>query len=464
MKHQLNVSDNGTFVAHYAPNTEILTIHKFPPKQSLSQNTVSPIESLTLRISPVSSLCIHPTLPVLLGIVMKKSTTSIPRGPASSNSIKLDINNLTTKSTNVADDTDNIKSNSSKSKISLTLYSYYNKLISTPLIIEVEAPDNGTISPHTMKYSKCGKYLALHTRIYSTSLSETSFQIYIFDIEDNYSFVTHLKLDSGLEDIEWNLKSDIILGAGTDGQLYIYKFCDMKLSLIKSLNLSSSSLTSIAYSEPVNSNDLSSKLGLLIGTRDGNSLFIDPITMSCTHSLLNNIDYPISKVSIGPNGISLINYVSYNNAPSQIIQILNNNDNVNNEKIIGRITDLYPSYNQNNYSTGCGGIITKYGIVVYIKRDGKICFKNIQEFIQKSTKKQNISSSETTLKAQSSSENPRKRSVDLFDRFSEKETIKKPKTTQIYNSTNNANNSNYYDRDVELRRERYRRMGRNSKP
>lgn len=462
MKHQLSVSDNGIFVAHYAPNTEILTIHKFSPKQSQLQNTVSPIESLSLRISPVSSICIHPNLPILLGIVMKKSTTLIPRGPASSNSIKLNTSNITIKSTNLENNTDNIKINSSKSKISLTLYSYYKKLISTPLIIEVEASDTGTISPHTMKYSKCGKYLALHTRTYSTSsLSESNFQIYIFDVENNYSFITYNKLDCGLEDVEWNLKSDIILGAGTNGQLYIYKFSDLRLNLIKSLNLSSSSLTSIAYSEPINSNDLNSKLGLLIGTRDGNSLFIDPITMLCTHSLLNDIDYPISKISLGPNGISIINYVSYNNAPSQIIQILNNDNN--NEKVIGQVTDLCPSYNQNNYSTGCGGIITKYGIVIYIKRDGKICFKNIQEFIQKSTEKQTILSNKTTSKTQSNVKNLRKRSVDLFDGFSEKDTIKKPKTTQLYNSSNNTNHNSYYDRDVELRRERYRRMGRNNK-
>lgn len=501
---------------------------------------MTPYESLSLRTSSVSALCIHPKLPIMLGISSKKTTiSSIPRGPGSFNLINNNTKTNTTKTntttnTNTNTNTDtNTNSNTSntdsnqiiKSKILLTLFTYYTKhVIPNPLIIEVESPDNNAdinLSPYCMKYSRCGKYLALHTRSYFTSINnieKTNYQIFIFNVEQNYSFLTYFKLSNGIEDFDWNLKSDILLGAGTDGHLYIFNFnyINNELNLIKSLNLSSSSLSSIVYNEPNDDTDNITKLGILIGTRDGNALFINPKTMSCTNSLLNKIDYPILKISLGFKGIGIVSYISYTNESARIIRIPgeiiyqkeeeeeeDNDDNENEDDYInefdenenskeeiGKIEDIMPSFDQNSYSTGCGALITKYGIVAYVKKDGKLIFKNIMDYINSSKNNSKLSSKIIPSKPvnsnislnnkinnnknknnnKNSSNNngndSRKRSVDLFDRSNDKDDNKRYRLNNTNNNNNstttNNNNNNYYDRnDIEIRRDRYKMIARN---
>lgn len=460
MRHQLVLSLDGTSVAHYAPNTELLSVHRFTSKQALySSSSVSPVESLSLRISPVSTLCIHPKLPVILGITLKKSNiNAIPRGPSSSSS--------SSSSNTTENGSSNNDSQASKSRIPLTLYTYYTRpIVSTPLIIEVESPDDGALSPWCMKYSPCGKYLALHTRSYFTNSSykPTTYQLYIFDVEKNYAFMAYTKLETGLDDIEWNAKSTVLLTAGTNGQLYVFNFKNINesngftLEYLQKLNLSSSSLSTISYYEDTENVDDSA---ILVGTRDGNTLFIDPTTMITTLSIFTEIDSPVLKVSMGPDKSAIITYISYTNEPAHIIRITAHNDEY---KELAKITDIYPPYNpQNSYSTtGCGVLLSRIGVVTYVKKDGKLCFKTLQDLISPKT---STSSSSNEIKksttSSSSSSNQKKRSLDLFDRVVEKDesSQKQQKDNKGLANPNYNNNKqrDYYDN--ERRDNRYKRM------
>ena len=359
----------------------------------------------------------HPEFPVLLGVPLEKSGSSIPRGPSSVSSSAQNLLKPSSPSKTSNTPTTTVKT---KTKIQLTLYSYYSgPIVSTPLIVEVEAPANRTLSPWCIKYSPSGKYLAVHTRSYSNCGLETINQIFIFDAGNNYSFVTYAGLENGIEDLDWNYKSDILLAAGSDGHLNIYEFDQLndELLLKKIMKLSSSPLSSICYHEALNEKNDSSA-GLLVGTRDGNTLFVDPCTMCCTNSVLFDIESPVLKVSLGPNGTCIVTYLSYNNEPAYIIRI---SQQGNEYEKIADIEDIYPTYNASSdnagATTGCGALITKFGIIVYVKKDGKVCFETLNELLSKKDK------SKTKVEAAGTPKggNPKKRAVDLFNRIKDKE-------------------------------------------
>lgn len=447
-RHQLAASDDGTRVVHYSPTTESLSVYKLPLKSPSSQRasiastlSVTPVESLTLRISPVSALCLHPSTPVIIGIPLKnhgfdgysdginripkgpstKPSTSMPKGPAST--FPKGPNEQRKMTQTVGETTSNsIINAATKNKILLTLYSYYTRpLVSTPLTIEVNA--SGTLSPWCMKYSPCGKYFALHTRSYEKvdGTDITLFQLFLFDVENNYSFITSIKLEAGVEALAWNQKSDYILAAGSDGSLYTYYF-DCKtneLSIKKTLNLSSSSLSSISYSEPIDENDKLSQLGIIVGTKDGNTIYIDPATMCCTHTMLSEINLPVLNVSMGGDGINIITYFSYTNEPAHVVRILAQE---NKAEEIGIIKDIYPMLNKlGNYSPndviGCGVLCTKSGVVVSVKKDGKVCFETLQDSLykEKAEIKTETTKSNAKINNENKNNNLKKRShIELF--------------------------------------------------
>lgn len=417
MRHQLTMSADGLWIAHYAPPTETLTVHRLPAKQS-AQSHVYSIESLSLRISPVSSLCMHPEFPVLLGVPLEKTGSSIPRGPSSLGSSA--PNSLKPLSPSKTSDTA-LTTTKTKTKIQLTLFSFYSRpMVFTPLIVEVEAPADRTLSPWCIKYSPSGKYLAVHARSFSNSGLDTINQIYIFDTKNNYSLVTSTDVESGIEDLDWNHKSDTLIAAGSHGQLHLYEFDQMndELLLKKSMKLSSSALSSICYYEEINEKDDISA-GLLVGTRDGNTLFIDPSTMCCTNSVLFDVESPVLKVSLGPNGIGIVSYLSCNNEPAYIIRISQQGDEY---EQIAEIDDIFPTYNaasdNANATTGCGALVTKFGIMVYVKKDGKVCFETLSELLSKKDKTK--AKVETVT---SKATNPKKRSADLFNKIKDKENL-----------------------------------------
>lgn len=303
-------------------------------------------------------------------------------------------------------------------------------MVSTPLIMEVELPDSGSISPWCIRYSPSGEYLAVHTRAFLSSTSQETYQLFIFDTKNNYSFVAYTRLSNGLEDLDWNSRSDILLGAGSNGELHLFEFDQMnnELALKKSIKLSSSIISSVCYYESV-SEKYDTRAGILAGTSDGNAYFIDPLTMSCTHSLLSDIDFPILKVSLGPDGKSIIPYLESDKEKAFVIRISAQDNMYEN---LATIEDIFSTSNaqsgSSNVAAGCGALITKFSVVVHVKKDGKLSFETINELL--SNKSNDKTNDKTKDKDEDKTKNEagapkrsntRKRPADLFNRIKYKE-------------------------------------------
>lgn len=356
MRHILAVSTDSTRAVHYNPSKETVSVFKLP--QKASAQSITPLETLSARVSSLTFLCIHPLLPIIAAIPYKASNLGdlkIPAGPSvthqsSSNSIPQP--NKTTMN-----------------RISIILYNHYTPKVLNSTTLTIELPETVTSSssiptPWCMKYSTCGRYLAVHTRTYRSSSSPIH-QLFVIDSKKNYKCLESIKVDSGIEDIEWGLKNNIIT-ASTDGVLRIYSFVtdenNYSMHFEQSYNLSSSPLSAMAYNIDQSS--------LLIGTRDGNTFYIDPMTMCCTHSELTNIDSPVLSILLGPLKTIIITYVS------EHAHILRINDNDNEIKEICELKNIF-----NTYTTGCGVFCTTTGILVYLNKEGEVIFKNLNSTI-----------------------------------------------------------------------------------
>jgi WD40 repeat protein len=378
MRHILAISVDSTRIVHYNPSKELVTVHKLPQKPST--HTVTPLETLSTRSAPITSLCIHPTLPIFAAIPYKSLTSNVykvPKGPSA-------IDQTTISNTKTI----------LKNKFSIVLYTHYTSKALNYTTLTIELPsvtdDDASLTPWCMKYSQCGRYLAIHTRTYSSNIA-TIHQLHILDTKTNYDHISSVKIDSGIEDIEWSPNNNI-LAACTDGQLRIFLFDENKdrdhhtfeINFQRSYNLSSSPLSALTY----NINESA----LLVGTRDGNTFYIDPTTMCCIYSELANIDLPVLSISIGPMKTCIITYISEH---AHILRITN--DKFENLK---EVNDLC-----NTYSTGCGAFCTQTGFFIYVNLEGTIIFKTLNSLI----------ASETTKNNKRTNNNSKKRPLDLFD-------------------------------------------------
>lgn len=376
MSHILQLSSDNQYIVHYSPSKETLTVAKVPSNASISNLSLS--ESVSMKTSHIKSLSIHPSQDIIIAVPNKpygQQSSGIPTGPSSSNSkiLKNDINNI-----------DKPIPFNPQRQISLTLYSYNKREISSKqLILDLINESTPSLFPYCVEYSSNGEYLAVYTRSYS-HLTGYSHVLFLFD--SNYNCLTSISLDSSLEVMKWS--GGFILCACTDGKLRVIKIINddddgVSLVLIKSLHLSSSPLSSIDYKET-----LEEKPILLIGTRDGNSILMDPISMSCSYSPLIEKDFPVLSVSIGPLSTFIITYVTNTNEPAHILQYneiepienrevekIEDESNFNPINDVYQISDIFTNSSIYNPSGVC---CTDNGIVIYLDKDGdKIILKNL---------------------------------------------------------------------------------------
>lgn len=413
MPRYLDVNRDGSRVAHYSTSSDILAVYKLPTKISQTSELSSPTETLSLRVSPLSSICIHPKLPLILGIPYKKPdvTGTIPKGPASSSS--------SASNDKILDTTVSTK------RVLLSSYSYYSKHITaTPLVLNLPSPIQCV--PSNMKFSSCGKYLAISV----SSIEKTSFnQLYILDVENGYSLIAQISIDSGVEDLAWNDNSEFIMIACSDGNLRVFKFINSELTLIKSLNLSSSSLSSISFNNENN--------GILIGSRDGNSYYVDSKNLICNYSQISSdIDYPIINVSLTASNYAIITHtlttINTSNDIAKIIEIPRDNVDVSsNFKEILSIDSIG--------NIGYGVHCTVNNILFYIGQDNKLIFRKIISDDHKTNK------GNATYKTNYNNvrnNNLKKRThTDSYDNRDSRDS------REHNSSNNNSNNNRYWDRN-----------------
>lgn len=347
MNHLIQISHDSRRVVHYNPDKQTLDLIKIPTK--ITNGTVHPIETLNLRVTnPLAVVCIHPRLAEVIAIPSKSQRgISVPRGPGE----KSDTSAQVTKTT-----------------LLLDRYTGYNKQLTLhPLILEFKAlPENAfnvVPLPWLLKYSPCGKYLAIHTRTVSP-IHPTFNQILIFDVENDFTYMTSATLNYNVEDFEWVCEegSMRVIAACIDGQLRVYSLLieEKLLKCEQEYNISSSPLSSISY------RDSSHVPGLLIGTRDGNTYIMDPNNMICTYSNLVDLDLPILSVSKGNKDIDIITYV---NEYAHLVRI---EDGV--PKEIKQITDLNPRWR----AVYC----TNNGTVVMLDKEGSLKFSSMHQTLK----------------------------------------------------------------------------------
>lgn len=390
MKQLLGISQDSCRVVHYNGTKESLTVYRLSPKSH--SNSVPAQEALSVRVSAIDALCTHPTLPVVVAVASKTAPgTGAPTKDA-----------LSAQSS----------APSKQKKISLTLYTHYSRaIVSTPLTIELDTEEPASVYPWGMKYSPCGKYLAVHAKSYRQSSSLPAYELFVFDSENNYSLVSSVETESGIEDMAWSSGSSSYIVAGaTDGQLRVFGLntaddSAASLSLLRSYNISSSPISSICYSGL--SPDAASRTAkpnlrpeLLVGTRDGNIFLVDPTTMTCVLADFIDVDLPVLSVSLGPRNIAVVTYL---NEFSYAVQI----EDGKTEKAF-EIKDLYPTYNG-----GCGVYCTNSGTVVYINKDGGVSFQSLASMINRP--KQSTDTGKSKRPDAKPAANPKKRALDLFD-------------------------------------------------
>lgn len=447
MRHTLAVSRDSTRAVYYNSSKETISVFKLPQKALLQ--TITPSEILSVRVPSLTFVCIHPFLPIVAAIPYKAinpGALKIPAGPSathqsSSNSIPA-------------------PSKTTVSRFSIILYNHYTPKVLDSTTLTIELPNtitDSTLTPWCMKYSTCGRYLAVHTRTYN-SLSSTIHQLFVLDSKKNYECLTSINLNLGIEDLEWGPKNNI-LTASIDGQLRIYSFVtdedDFSIKFEHNYNLSSSPLSAMTYNITYSS--------LLVGTRDGNTFYIDPMTMCCTHAGLTEIDSPVLSISTGPLKTIIITYVNEN------AHILRINDKDNEIKEICEFKDILSTY-----ATGCGMFCTNTGILVYLNKEGEVSFtslnfitsselknkkSNFENYKSHNGNNKNLSKSTTTTSngsssSSSSSNNKNKNSSDLkrhaIDLFGDGLNPRKETKRE---STHSGNNSGQMKDSYEQQRE-----------
>lgn len=368
MNHIIQVSGDSRRVVHYNPDKQTLDLMKLSTKIT---NAVHPSETITLRLTtPIAALSIHPKFPEVIAIPSKsQQSISVPKGPGEKSGVSVMATKQATKAT-----------------ISLNHYRTYNKeLVFNPLILEYKASMDNKINvsplPWLLKYSPCGKYLAIHTRIVSP-IHPSFNEILIFDAANEFTYITSANFNFSVEDLEWVCDEDSIklIAACIDGQLRIFSYLPDEeiLKCEHEYNISSSPLSSISYRDSFN------VPGLLIGTRDGNTYIMDPNTMICSYSNLVNNDLPVLCVSKGNKDIDIITFVNEN---AHLVRI---EDGI--PKEVKQIVDLNPRWR--------GVYCTNNGTVIMLNKEGDLKLLSMHQ----------------TLKTASLEEKPKenKESLELF--------------------------------------------------
>lgn len=312
MRHIVEACLDSYKVVHYSPQNETLSVYRLPGK-----HTVVPSSTTPIKIGPVRALSIHPRLDIAAAVIetpsAAKMSSTIPTGPSGT----------TTTSTSSRNGADIIQSGSSNfTNVTISLVSFEKSEVkSTSMVLDLENPVNAPAVPYSLRFSSDGHHLAIYTRAY-TAQKGTNHQISIFDATDNYKFVSAIKIDYYVEDVQWNHNSEepYLLCACTDGQLRVIKMSTetMQLSLAKTYNISSSPLSSIHY-------PFHGRRGIepriAIGTRDGNTFLLDPTSMMVTHSQIMDKDLPILGLTVCKHSTYILTYASHTNEPAYIFRM-----------------------------------------------------------------------------------------------------------------------------------------------
>lgn len=312
--HLLVTTKGKNIIGHYDPTNETLSIIRLDHKgsQVYASRTLMPIVNLSLNTKE----------PVAAGILQK----SVP---------------------------------SNTSSITIMLYSYFTKtLVPSPLTIETKTDESVQLSPWSLSYSPEGDLLAVHTR------SSNSQYIFVCDVSEHYKVVSCIKTTS-IEEMIWceTPRGKFIVSTCNDGRLCVFKVNTESIEFVKDYNISSSAISSIQV-------DHLGK-GFYIGTRDGNTFYMDKSTMIVTRSEIVSVDLPV--VSISSTKTTLA--ISHNNGAAQILRT-----SPISEK---READTVTIDNLSN----CGVKSTPNGTFVYVQNDTLVYEKDDHLFSKTNRKR-----------------------------------------------------------------------------
>lgn len=270
---------------------------------------------------------------------------------------------------------------------------------------EVKSGDK-VISPLLVKYSPDGDSLV----VYGTLEEEKV--LCLLAANEDYKLVSLFKVDASLTVIQWNLRGDIVLTASHTGVLNIYKVSHNTIQPVKSISLSTSSLSCMLYDDE----------NIVVGTRDGNVLVIDTKTLTCIRTLLSDINSPISSVSmkvIKGCKVLAVTYAQGSKVPTKfilmedqdskpILESLKTDSTRNNEAfesamsdyilqnetvgpntIVGEFSLKLLDYDASNTNEQGDGVRfqpketkSKLGTIFFVTTEGKVALRNLSDILR----------------------------------------------------------------------------------